>query len=106
MTPQLRSVLAKVLEVRYHGKDDSKYVIGALVCIAAEPMFPVKLAVESMRAAKKMLYEALNGTGDLSEWMKDPTKRAIAEQYSLAHSWSIRRSSGRNQEPLLPDIDE
>ncbi len=106
MSPQLTAALRKVLTVHYYGKDEPKYVMGALVMIAAEPTFPTKLAVESIRAAKKILYEALNGSGDFSEWMKDPAKRAIVEQYSLAHSWSIRRSNGRNTTPLLPDSDE
>lgn len=106
MSPHLAATLRKVLAVHYYGKDDLKFVMGALVKIAAEPAFPTKLAVESIRAAKKILYEALNGSGDLSEWMKDPAKRAFIEQWSLSHSYSIRRSNGKNQKPLLADIDE
>jgi hypothetical protein len=106
MSPQLRSILAKVIDARYHGKNDPKYVIGALVCIASEPTFSTKLAVESIRTAKKMLFEALDGPGDFWERMKDPAKRAVAEQWSLSVSYSIRRANGKNQEPLLADIGE
>jgi hypothetical protein len=106
MSPQLTATLRKVLAVHYHGKDEPKYVIGALVMIAAEPTFTTKLAVESIRTAKKMFLEAMEGTGEFREWMKNPTKRAIVEQWSLSHSYSIRRSNGRNQEPLLAEADE
>jgi hypothetical protein len=101
MSPQLRSVLAKVLDAHYGGENDAKYVIAALVKVAGEPVFTTRLGVEAIRAARKKLFETLGGQGTFSDWMKDPTKRAIVEQVSLATSYCRRRSSGRNPTPLL-----
>ena len=105
MSPQLRSVLARVLDTHYRGKRDTRYVIGALVRIAGEPTFTTKLAVEAIRAARKMLCEALQGPGDFSELMRDPTKHGIVEEWSMSHSDANRRSSGRNPIPLLVEDD-
>jgi hypothetical protein len=101
MSPQLRSVLARVLDTHYRGKRDTRYVVGALVRIAGEPNFTTKLAVEAIRAARKMLCEALEGPGDFSELMRDPTKQGIVEEWALSNSDANRRSSGRNRVPLL-----
>jgi hypothetical protein len=106
MSPQLRSVLAKVLDTHYRGRRDTRYVIGGLVLIAGEPTFATKLAVEAIRAARKMLCEALEGPGDFSEWMKDATKQGIVEEWAISNSNANRRSSGRNPVPLLADSDE
>jgi hypothetical protein len=106
MSPQLRSVVAKVLKAHYRGQDDLKFVIGGLLKIAGEPEFETKLAVEAMRLAKKQLCEALRGPGTFSEWMQDPAKQAIAEQVALSVSYSNRRSSGRDPVPLLVEEDE
>jgi hypothetical protein len=106
MSPQLRSTLTKVLAAHYHGESDPKYVIGALICIAAEPTFATKLAVEAIRLGKKMLCELLEGEGDFLELIRNPKNRAVVQELSLAHSYCLRRSNGKNQEPLLADIGE
>ncbi len=106
MSPQLHLILAKVLGAHYRGKHDPKYLIGALIRIAGEPTFTTKLAVESLRAARKMLCEALVGEGTLLEAVKDPRNGAIVQEWSLAHSYSLRRSNGRDTVPLLVEEDE
>jgi hypothetical protein len=106
MSPQLRSVLAKVLDVHYRGKDEPKFVIGALVRIAGEPTFSIRLGIESIRAARKLLCDSLVGEGDFLEVIQDPKNRAVVEQWSLASSYCIRRSSGRDTIPLLVEEDE
>jgi hypothetical protein len=103
MSPQLRSILARVLDTHYRGKRDTRYVVGASVRIAGEPNFAIKLAVEAIRTARKMLCEALQGPGDFSELMRDPTKRGIVEEWSMSNSEANRRSSGRNPIPLLAE---
>jgi len=106
MSPQLRSILAKVIDARYYGRSDPHFVVGALVLIAGEPTFATKLAVEAIRLAKKMLCEVLEGEGDFLELIRNPKNRAVVQEWSLAHSYCIRRSNGRNTTPLLADIDE
>lgn len=101
MSPQLRSILTKVLEAHYRGDRDPKYVIAALIRIAAEPTFCTKLAVESLRAATKKLCEELGDPVDFTEAIRDPRKSAVLEQYSIARSSAIRRSNGRDPIPLL-----
>jgi hypothetical protein len=106
MSPQLHSVLAKVLDEHYRGDRDPKYVIAALIRIAAEPSFATKLSVESLRAAAKQLREELGDPVDFTDAIRDPRKSAILEQYSIARSSAIRRSNGRDPIPLLVEEDE
>ena len=101
MSPQLTATLRKVLAAHYRGKDDPKYLIGGLIRIAGEPTFTTKLAVESLRAARKMLGEALVGEGTLQEAVQDPRNGAIIQEWSLANSYCLRRSNGRDPIPLL-----
>ena len=101
MSPQLAATLRKVLAVHYRGQNDPKYVIGALVRIAGEPTFSIKLGIESIRAARKMFGEALVGEGTLMEAVRDPRNGAIIQEWSLANSYCLRRSNGRDPIPLL-----
>jgi hypothetical protein len=106
MSPQLHSILAKVLDLHYAGKSDPEYVIGALVRIAGEPTFSLKLGIESIRAARQMLSEALVGNGNFLEAIRDRRNRAVIQEWSLAQSACIRRSSGRDPIPLLGEGDD